>query len=72
MRGVSDPYGRAEDAEADEENRFQYDHYLNNTYLYGRVFVVRGEVFNDILHTDQWNLRRSGISPRQDQEGEKT
>ena len=71
MRGVSDTYGRAKNAEADEENRISHDHYFDNTDLYGRIFIVRGEVLNDILHTDQRNLRRSGIPYRQNKEGEK-
>ena len=48
MRGVSYSHGRAEDAEADEENRIQYHHYFDNTYLYDRIFIVRCEVFNNI------------------------
>ena len=61
MRGISDPFGRAEDVEADEENCVQYYHYFDNAYLHGSIIIVRGEVLNNILNIDQRSLRCRSI-----------
>ena len=45
-----DPFGRAENAEPDEENGIQYPDSFCRRFVHGGVFGILGQLLNHILH----------------------
>ncbi len=70
MRRVPDPFGRIEDAEANQAKRIPYFHHLRNACLYDIAFGICRQLLQRVLYSDQRYGRRSRVSSRQTQTGE--
>ena len=71
MRGISYPIGRCQDAKANLKEHIQHHDYFGHTRMYGCTVGICGQLLHHLLYSYQRNGRRSGISSRQNKEGEK-